>query len=214
MYNSDLAYQRYQHVLNQARRTQIPVPYDLDSPVTHTLHDTKDPWNTPPKPQVVRGLDLDGHEIDCHPDSLAAFKKQCSDYTASMKPMDLPTRYFESKEAVNELTRDIIQDHRRLNEISTDTLIENVEACATALVMDSLEVIKSKVTLSAPAELHILQVLNDVVELTAHTVNEFEGVFDAIGLLKDDPHIVVEAFEEAGKELDVYITKLWGDINT
>lgn len=213
MYNSDLAYQRYQHALNQARRTQIPVPYDLDSPVTHTLHDTRDPWNIQ-QASMVKGIDLDGNEIDCHPDSLAAFKKQCSDYIVSTKPMDLPTRYFESKKAVNELTLDIVSDHRRLNETSADTLIENVEACATALVMDSLEVIKSKLTLSAPAELHILQVLNDVVELTAHTVNEFEGVFDAIGLLKDDPHIVVEAFEEAGKELDAYITKLWGDINT
>jgi len=220
MYNSDLAYQRYQHVLNQARRTQIPVPYDLDSPVTQSLNDTRDPWNTPPRPQVVRGLDLDGKEVDCHPDSLAAFKKHCHIYRekeqsiGTDKPTDLPTKYAEGKEAINRLIRNVHHDHLNLQAINEDILDDLVQRSATMLVNDSLDVIKNNVNLTPQAELHILQVLNDVVELTAHTVCEYNDVMLDTGMYKLYPELVIDGFVSAGEEIDRHIRNLWEDINT
>lgn len=213
MYNSDLAAQRYQHLLNQTGRPIFPAQYGLDDSFISSLHATRDPWDIQ-RASIVKGIDIDGKEIDCHPDSLAAFKKKCHTYVEAMKPKDLPTRYAESKESINTDTSGVIAEHRRDVAATVEVLEDNVADCAATLVWDSLETIKTKVDLSPKESLHILQVLNDVVELTAHTVSEFEEIFDDLGVLKNNRDIVTDAFEEAGKQIDAYITKLWGEINT
>lgn len=218
MYNADEAMRRYVSTMQMRFRAPIPVPYDPSKPVTHELgmdEKDRDPWIK--QRESVKGVDIDGNIIDCHPDSLAAFKKQCQDYmdsTGIVDPVDLPTRYGESKEGINRLIRHIQHDHQNLQALSEDSFDEVIQASANSLVYDSLDVIKYKVKLTPQAELHVLQVLNDVVELTAHTVCEYNQVMHDTGMNNAYPGLVIDSFVTAGEEIDRHILKLWDDIST
>ncbi|ARV77000.1 hypothetical protein PHABIO_369 [Pseudomonas phage Phabio] len=218
MYNADEAMRRYVYAMQQRFRAPIPVPYDPSKPVTHELgmdEKDRDPWIKQREP--IKIVDIDGKIIDCNVVSLADFKKQCQDYmdsTGIVSPIDLPTKYGESKEGINRLIRNIHNDHQNLQALSEDSFDELIQSSANSLVYDSLDVIKHKVKLTPQAELHVLQVLNDVVELTAHTVCEYNQVMHDTGMNYAYPELVIDSFVSAGEEIDRHILKLWDDIST